>query len=93
MSLRILDPTLDSEAEQVGLAPALSSLEGKVVGLLDNNKLKVKELLDDVEEILRTEYRVKDVVRRRKSDPSRPAPAEVIEDLAGCDAVISAVGD
>ncbi len=93
MSLRILDPTLDSEAEQTGLAPALPTLEGKVVGLLDNNKLKVKELLDCVEEILRTEYRVKDVVRRRKSDPSRPAPAEVIEDLAGCDAVFSAVGD
>ena len=93
MSLRILDPTLDSEAEQVGLAPPLSSLEGKIVGLLDNNKLKVMELLDYVEEILRTEYRVKQVVRRRKSDPSRPAPAEVIKDLAGCDAVFSAVGD
>ncbi|HEX2174258.1 MAG TPA: hypothetical protein VHL09_17635 [Dehalococcoidia bacterium] len=93
MSLRILDPTLESEAAQTGLAPALPSLEGRVIGLLDNNKHKVRDLLDQVEAILRTEYRVRDVIRLRKSDASRPAPPEVVARFGEVDALFSAVGD
>lgn len=93
MSLRILDPTLDSEAEQTGLAPALPSLEGRVIGLLDNNKHKVADLLDAIETILREEYGVREVVRLKKSDPSRPAPPDVAALFANVDALVSAVGD
>jgi hypothetical protein len=93
MSLKILDPTLDSEAEQTGLALALPSLEGRKIGLLDNNKHKVSDLLDAIETILREEYGVREVVRLRKSDPSRPAPPDVAALFAQVDALVSAVGD
>jgi hypothetical protein len=75
------------------LAPALPSLAGATVGLLDNGKVNVDRFLDHVEDILRREHGVKEVVRRRKPNMSAPAPPEMVVELAGCDAVVSAVGD
>ena len=93
MSIRVLDPTAGEEDLAARPAAGLSSLEGRTVGLLDNSKVNVRQFLDHVEEILRTEYGVREVVRRKKPDPSRPVPPEILEDLTGSDAIISAVGD
>ena len=93
MSIRVLDPTAGEEALTAGVAPPVQSLEGRTVGLLDNSKHNVRPLLDYVEEILRTRYGVREVVRRKKPDPSRPVPPEVLAQFEGCDAVVSAVGD
>lgn len=71
----------------------LASLQGRTVGLLDNGKIRVRELLDHVEEMLRSQYGVAQVLRFRKPDASRPAPPEVMADLKRCEAIISAVGD
>jgi len=49
--------------------------------------------MDHVEDLLRQEYGVREVVRRRKANQNAPAPPALIAELAGCDAVISAVGD
>ena len=46
-----------------------------------------------MEDMLRTEYGVANVIRLRKSDASRPAPQELVAEMASCAAVISAVGD
>ena len=93
MSIRVLDPTTGQEEMEARPAAGLSSLEGRTVGLLDNSKVNVRQFLDHVEEILRTQYGVREVVRRKKPDPSRPVPPNVLEDLTGSDAIISAVGD
>jgi hypothetical protein len=93
MSIMVLDPTAESEGPAAALAPALDSLAGRTVGLLDNSKYNVTRFLDHVEEILRTQYGVREVVRARKRDASRPAPEEVMQSLAGCDAILPAVGD
>ena len=63
------------------------------IGILDNSKIRVDRFCDFVEEILRTQYDVAEVVRRRKRNASAPAPDDVLADLLACDAVISAVGD
>jgi hypothetical protein len=93
MSMTVLDPTTEADGPAVCLAPGLASLRGRRIGLLDNSKFTVTPFLDAVEEILRTEYGVESVVRRRKQDSSRPCPAEILEELTACDAIISAVGD
>jgi hypothetical protein len=93
MSMRVLDPTAEEAAVATISAARLASLEGRTVGLLDNGKIRVRELLDHVEEMLRSQYGVAQVRRFRKPDASRPAPPEVMADLKRCDAVISAVGD
>lgn len=93
MSIRVLNPSYDQAVSQNGRVPRLRSLQGCRVGLLDNGKIRVRELLDCMEELLRSEYGVAEVVRLRKPDASRPAPQEVVAEMAGCEAVIAAVGD
>jgi hypothetical protein len=91
--MKVLDPTPEGPATATTPAAALTTLAGARIGVLDNSKIRVDRFCDFVEEILRTEYGVADVVRRRKRNASAPAPDEVIADLLTCDAVISAVGD
>ena len=93
MRIRVLDPTAEGTAVMTTSAAQLASLEGRTVGLLDNGKIRVRELLDHVEEILRSQYGVAQVLRFRKPDASRPAPPEVMANLKRCEAIISAVGD
>jgi hypothetical protein len=93
MRIRVLDPTAEEAAMTTTSVARLASLQGRTVGLLDNGKIRVRELLDHVEEMLRSQYGVAQVLRFRKPDASRPAPPEVMADLKRCEAIISAVGD
>ena len=75
------------------MAPPLRSLEGAVIGLLDNAKIGTKGFYDHVESMLRSRYGVREVIRRRKPDSSRPAPADVLGELSAADAIVSGIGD
>ena len=93
MSLQVLDPTAEDDAVATTHAARLTSLRGRTVGLLDNGKIRVRELLDNMEDILRAEHGVARVIRLKKPDASRPAPADVVVEMKAVDAIISAVGD
>jgi hypothetical protein len=93
MTICVLDPTSEEAVTTSHRAPRLSSLAGCTVGLLDNGKLRVHELLNDLETLLRTEHGVAEVLRFKKPDASRPMPPEVLAAMHACDAVISGVGD
>ena len=93
MSMRVLDPTAEDVTATSALTARLISLQGRTIGLLDNGKIRVHELLDHMEALLRSQYGVAQVLRFTKPDASRPAPAEVVADMKQCDAIISAVGD
>lgn len=93
MSIRVLDPTFEEAKTEQSMVTGLRSLAGCTVGLLDNSKIKVKEILNTIETLLRTQHGVKQIVRLKKPDASRPASPQVVAAMVGCDAVISAVGD
>jgi len=93
MSLRVLDPRLDAEGEAMTLAMPLERLEGVTIGLLDNAKIGTAVLFDHVQQILASRFGVREFIRRRKPDSSRPAPPEMLGELSAADAVISAIGD
>ena len=93
MSIRVFDPTAEDAAVTSLDAARLTSLEGRTIGLLDNSKFRVRELLDQVEEILRTRFGVAQVLRFRKPDASRPASPELLTTMQRCEAIIAAVGD
>ena len=92
MTIRVLDPRLDPDLEPLTLAPALPSLEGATIGLLDNAKIGTARFYDRLEELLR-ERGVREVVRRRKPDSSRPVPRAMLDELAQADAIVSGIGD
>lgn len=93
MTLKVLDPTLNPEGGPLGLAPALASLDGAVIGMIDNSKIGTARFFDHVAEILRKEYGVREFMRRRKPDMTRPVPPDMLASLTGADAILSAIGD
>ena len=89
-----LDPRDTGTAQGLGLAPRSVSLDGKVIGLLSNNKFKSEVLLRMIAELVKEKYSIKDTIEARKSDNRYTAPQEMIEDLASrCDVVITAIAD
>jgi hypothetical protein len=93
MSISVLDPTSEAMVATHQTTARLTSLARCTIGLLDNGKIRVHELLNFMETILRTEHGVAEVMRFKKPDASRPVPSEVLSEMKECDAVISAVGD
>ena len=93
MTLKVLDPRHLPEGGAPVLAPALPSLNGAVIGLLDNAKIGTARFYDHVDAILRSRYGVREFIRRRKPDTSRPVPPEMLAELSGADAIISGIGD
>ena len=93
MTLRVLDPRQVAEGEPATAAPPLRTLDGAVVGLLDNAKIGTRGFYDHVEALLRARYGVREVIRRRKPDSSRPVPDGMLGELSAADAIVSGVGD
>ncbi len=93
MTLRVLDPRQSAHGEALRMAPPLASLNGAVVGMIDNAKIGTKQLFDFIEEILRKEHGVRDCIRRRKPDATRPVPTPMLLEMRGADAILSATGD
>ena len=88
-----LDPT-DSVAVPRKTAPRPSSLDGKVITLLDISKAKGDHLLDRLEELLRERVRPKAIVRKKKPTFARPAPDGLRQEIVGAtDVLIEALAD
>jgi hypothetical protein len=94
MSFTVYDPTDGPAPQAFTPANRLATLEGKVIGILDNGKAKSDLLLRGVQELLQTEAGIKDLVVLRKPSAYRPAPDDQLDELAReVDAVITGIGD
>lgn len=93
MTLRVLDPRQSAHGEALRMAPPLASLNGALIGMIDNAKIGTARLFDFIEDILRSEYGVRECLRRRKPDATRPVPPPMLMELRGADAILSATGD
>ena len=90
----ILEPTARAGAASRTAWRPLSTLQGKVVGFIDNSKPNFHLLADDLADLLVTRLGAAGIVRHRKLSASIPAPDTVYEDLAQkCDLVIAGSGD
>jgi hypothetical protein len=91
--ITVLNPTSRGDVQPLRLARPLASLDGQVIGVLDNGKVNSDRILQYAAEILRERYHVREVLWRRKHDFSRPAPAALLAELSACDAIIAGIGD
>lgn len=90
----LLDPTTGADSREIIMPARPGSLDGLVLGLLDNGKLNAGKLLGMVAEELRREHKLAGVIAVRKPNASQPAPDEVYEELASkANVVISGIGD
>jgi hypothetical protein len=93
MSEDYLDPT-DSVAVPRKTARRPSTLDDKVITLLDISKAKGDHLLDRIEELLRERARPRAIVRKKKPTFARPAPEAQREEIVGAtDLLVEALAD
>ena len=91
-TVRVYVPVAEAGKNQDALAPRLPTLDGKVVGLLNNTKDLVDVLLDEVQGLLQKDFPGAQFRLLRKESVSGASPG-MFEQLATCDAVVTAVGD
>ena len=94
-TLGILDPVAPSGqgASAQGFRP-LDTLNGKVVGFIDNSKPNFQHLVDAIAERLLSLHGVTSVIKRRKLAASIPASEDILAEVgAHCDLVITGSGD
>jgi hypothetical protein len=88
----VLDPTSEAVVEPGQRAARLDSLDGKRIGLYQNGKLNARELMDQVERLVRERYQVTEIVRG-SYDAGRVMRAEEWEGVERCDAILLTHGD
>lgn len=90
--IRLYDPTAEPRTIPVALAPRLTSLAGKRIGILDNTKANAGTLMLAVAKILQERYGAGEIVKRDKP-VARPPSAEALEALAQCDLALVGSAD
>ena len=92
--IQILDPRPEDVPEERGISGEIGSLEGKVVGLLENRKYHADSFLLELQNVLEGEYKAKKVVYASKFTFSMPCAEETIDSLLEeCDAVVHGIAD
>ena len=92
-ALGLVDPTDRQEEPERRPATPLETLDGLTGGFLDNRKGNADVILEAIRQRLLDGYGVSDSVVRAKWVFSAPAAPEIIDELAQCDFVVTAVGD
>ena len=92
LTVLVYDPTAEEGTSQDKLALRLASLDGKVVGLLDNTKDLVATLLNEVQVLLQKDFPKAEFRYFRKDSVSGVPPA-LMDKVAQCHAVVTAIGD
>ena len=94
MTVRLVDPTLaPSRGDQMPTArPA--SLDGAVLGLVNNGKARGREILQRVADNIAAKHGIRGTILVTKPDSSFSARPEDVEMLAAdATAIIAAIGD
>ena len=92
MNNELLNPRGIIQLNENPIAQRLSSLDKKVLGLVDNSKDNADLLLDALQGMVSERNQISEVVRLKKPGPSTPA-SFTQEFFDKCDFVINAVGD
>jgi hypothetical protein len=93
-AMDILDPVGSSAAATRKGAPRPASLQGAVIGILDNSKPNARVLLEGVARALAAKLGARDVRVWRKPGASIGATSAVLDEMAAhCGAALTASAD
>jgi diacylglycerol kinase family enzyme len=91
--MQFLDPTHEGESLDFVAAPRLQSLQGANVAFISNGKEGTRNFFSTLERQLLEQHGVASVVALTKGNYSAPAEAEVMQQAANADVIITGVGD
>lgn len=91
--LQVLDPRGSVEIQNRPTVPGLDSLEGKVIGIIDNGQSNSTTMFQELAKLLAERVPVAEVIFRTKPSHMQGAPEAIMKEyLARCDAVITGLG-
>lgn len=92
--MEILDPVGSTQAPSGALATRPASLQGSVIGVLDNSKPNARVLLEGVAAALAGKLGAREIRRWRKPGASIGATVAVLDEIAEqCGVVLTASAD
>jgi hypothetical protein len=92
-TLKFLDPRAAVDAKDRPLVPGLETLDGKVIGIIDNGQSNSTDMFKELGRLIESKYHVKEVLFRTKPTHMQGAPKPIMEELLSrCDAIITGLG-
>jgi hypothetical protein len=92
-TLKMLDPRATVNPEERPLMRGLDSLEGKVIGIIDNGQSNSTAMFKELAKLMREKFQTAEVVFKTKPSHMQGAPRAIIEEFVSrCDAVITGLG-
>jgi len=92
--MQLYSPLSSPPKRKAVRAPALASIEGARIGILENGKLNAEEMLNEVAKLFVQRHGCKVRTLASKSNASAPAPAKTLATVAQeVDFLITGLGD
>ena len=92
-TIKFLDPRGTVNPKDRPLVPGLDSLDGKVVGIIDNGQANSTTMFQELAKLLQEKFHTKEVLFKTKPTHMQGAPKPIMEELLNrCDAVITGLG-
>ena len=92
-TLKFLDPRGSVKPEDRPLIPGLETLEGKVIGIVDNGQSNSTSMFQELAQLIREKFQPAEVIFRTKPTHMQGAPKAIMKELIDrCDAVITGLG-
>jgi predicted GTPase len=92
-TLKMLDPRAAVNTKDRPLVPGLDTLEGKVIGIVDNGQANSTTMFQELAKLLEEKYRPAEVLFKTKPTHMQGAPKATMEEFVSrCDAVITGLG-
>lgn len=92
--MQLYDPTSSGPQRTLSRAPAIASLEGKTIGVLENGKLNAMEMLRELAALFEARHGCTLRPVYSKANASAPAPEGLLARAAGdVDFLITGLGD
>ena len=92
-TIKFLDPRVTMNPKDQPLVPGLDTLEGKVVGIIDNGQANSTTMFQELAQLLQEKFHTREVIFKTKPSHMQGAPKPIMEEMLGrCDAVITGLG-
>ena len=92
-TIKFLDPRVTINPKDRPLVPGLDTLEGKVVGIIDNGQANSTTMFQELAQLMQEKFHTKEVLFKTKPTHMQGAPKPIMEEiLSRCDAVITGLG-
>ena len=92
-TIKFLDPRVVINPKDQPLVPGLDTLEGKVIGIIDNGQANSTTMFQELAQLMQEKLHTKEVLFKPKPTHMQGAPKPIMEEILNrCDAVITGLG-